>query len=258
MVIDISDALELEERSISRFTANGCACKHFDGGPCCKLFSTSHYREVRDQCRELTRSELDLVVMGQLLALTHSGAMTQAKKHKPKERQKSFTYFFHGGHKICIKTFCFLHTIGLSKFKSIKASFESNGLVPRKRPYSKPPHALRLSDFQYVVKFVSNYAEEHAILLPGRIPGYKRDDVKLLPSSTTKRAVWTHYHTAAKSASDVRAVGYSTFCSLWQQLLPQIIVTKPMTDLCWKCQQNSTMIMRAHNRPEGEKSEVSH
>ena len=221
MVIDISDALELEEHSISQFAANGCACKHFNGGSCCKLFPANHYREVRDQCRELTRSELDLVVMGQLLALSHSGDMTQAKKHKPKERKRSFTYFSHGGHTICIKTFCFLHTIGQSKFQSIKASFESNGLVPPKRRYSKPRHALRLSDVQYVVTFITNYAEEHAILLPGRIPGYKRNDIKLLPSSTTKRAVWNHYYAVAESASDVRAVGYSSFCGLWQQLLPK-------------------------------------
>ena len=146
---------------------------------------------------------------------------------------------------------------GNTKFKAIKASFEKNGLVPRKRRYFKQRHALSLSDIQFVVTFISNYAEEHAILLPGRIPGYKRDDVKLLPSSTTKKAVWNQYHTAAESASDVRAVGYSSFCSLWQQLLPQIIVTKPMSDLCWTCQQNSTMIMRAHNRPETEKSVVS-
>ena len=30
----------------------------------------------------------------------------------------------------------------------------------------------------------------------------------------------------------------------------------PMSNLCWMCQQNSTLIMRAHNRPE-EKSEVN-
>ena len=157
---------------------------------------------------------------------------------------------------VCIKTFCFLHTIGLSKFKVIKASFEQNGLVPRKRPYTKPRHALRLSDIEHVVKFITNYAEEHAILLPGRIPGYKRDDLKLLPSSTTKRAVWSLYRDSAESTSDVKLVCYSSFCSLWRQLLPQIIVTQPMSDLCWTCQQNSTMILRAHNRPETEKSEV--
>ena len=255
VVIDISDSREMEERSNARFAQGGCSCKHFDGGPCCKLFSLSHCQEVRDQCRELTRSELDLVVMGQLLALTHSGHMTQAKKHIQKERTRSFTYFKHGGHTICIKTFCFLHTIGQSKFKAIKASFERDGLVPRQHHSHKPRHVMPC--VWYVVPFITNYAEDHTILLPGRIPGYKRDDIILLPSSTTKKAIWEFYHAAAESDSDVRAVGYSSFCSLWEQLLPHIIVCKPMSDLCWTCQQNSTMIMRAHNRPEGEKVDVS-
>ena len=112
VIIDISDSCEMEERSIARLAQGGCSCKHFDGGPCCKLFSVSHYQEVRDQCRELTRSELDLVVMGQLLALTHSGHMTQAKKHIQKEHTRSFTYFKHGGHTICIKIFCFCTQLG--------------------------------------------------------------------------------------------------------------------------------------------------
>jgi len=38
-----------------------------------------------------------------------------------------------------------------------------------------------------VVKFLQNFAETNAILLPGRIPGYKRDDVQLLPSSMMKK-----------------------------------------------------------------------
>ena len=178
--------------------------------------------------------------------------MTQAKHHSPKER--SFTCFKHGGHNICIKTFCF---IGRSKFVAIKASFQSNGLCPRKRPLIKPHHALHLSDIEYVVSFVRNYAEDNAILLPGRIPGYKRDDVVLLPSYTAKAAVWINlYHAAAVITPDVKAVRYSSFCSLWKQLLPTIRVCKPMSDLCWTCQQNNTRIMRAHNRPEEEKSEV--
>ena len=35
--------------------------------------------------------------------------------------------------------------------------------------------------------FLANHAKEHAILLPGRIPGHKRDDMQLLPSSTTRK-----------------------------------------------------------------------
>ena len=47
---------------------------------------------------------------------------------------------------------------------------------------------------------------------------------------------------------------YSTFCKLWKQLLPSLVLMKPMSDLCWQCQQNSTAILRAANRPEAEKS----
>lgn len=252
----MSDCAEVEERCIARFAKEGCRYKHFNGKPCCTLFSVDHYQRVRDECRQLAKSELDLVVMGQLLALTQKDEMTQAKRHSPKQRQRSFTCFKHGGHDVCMATFCFLHAIGKVKFQSIKASFESNGLCPRKRPYVKPRHALRFADIQYVVSFIQNYAEDNAILLPGRIPGYKRDDVVLLPSSTTMIAVWNLYHAAAENAPDVKAVGYSSFCSLWKQLLPQILVCKPRSDLCWTCQQNSNMIMRAHNRPEEEKSEV--
>ena len=94
------------------------------------------------------------------------------------------------------------------------------------------------------------------MLLPGRVPGYKSSDVKLLPSSTTKHAIWELYLQAA-ATSVMRAVAYSTFTQLWRQLLPHVVVMKPMSDLCWVCQQNSTAIMRAANRPEEEKSIVS-
>ena len=239
-VIDVSDCAEMEEHSIARFAKGGYKCKHFNGKPCCTTFSVDHYQRVRDECRQLSKSELDLVVMGQLLALTQDD-MIQAKKHSPKQRQRSFTCFKHGGHDVCMETFCFLHNIGKVKFQAIKASFESNGHCPRKRPYVKPKHALRLPDIQYIVSFIRNYAEDNATLLPGRIPGYQRDDLVLLPSSTTKKAVWSLYHTAAENAPDVKAVEYSSFCSLRNQLLPQILVCKSMSDLSWTCQQNSAI-----------------
>ena len=99
---------------------------------------------------------------------------------------------------------------------------------------------------------MSTYPDSNAMLLPGRVPGYKDSDMKLLPSSTTKHAIWELYLQAA-ATSEMRAVAYSTFTQLWQQLLPNIVV---MSDLCWICQQNSATIMRAANCPE-EKSTVS-
>jgi hypothetical protein len=54
--------------------------------------------------------------------------------------------------------------------------------------YRRLPHnTLSIPATREVVRFLTNYAENHAILLPGRIPGYKRDDLQLLPSSTTKK-----------------------------------------------------------------------
>ena len=55
----------------------------------------------------------------------------------------------------------------------------------------------------------------------------------------------------------MKAVGYSLFCALWKELTPQVVITRPMSDLCWVCQKNSNMIVRAHNRPVEEKSEVN-
>lgn len=105
------------------FAQDGCRCKYFNGKPCCMLFSVDHYQRVRDECSQLSSSELDLVVMGQLLALTQRDDMTQAKHHSPN---------------ISMKTFYFLHTISRSKFEAIKASYLSNGLFPRKCPSISP------------------------------------------------------------------------------------------------------------------------
>ena len=100
--------------------------------------------------------------------------------------------------------------------------------------------------------FLDNYAETHAILLPGRIPGYKNWDVKLLPSQMTKNSVWLEY-VHAHAAFTVRIVSYRSFCRLWQRYRPSLIITKPKSDLCWECQQNSATITASFNKSEEEK-----
>ena len=104
-----------------------------------------------------------------------------------------------------------------------------------------------------MVRFLLSYAEQNALLLPGRIPGYSPSDIKLLPSSASKRGIWRVYHSAAEEEVDVHTVTY-TFCRLWRTLLPSVIIMKPMTDLCWICHQNSTAILRAANGSEASKS----
>ena len=73
-------------------------------------------------------------------------------------------------------------------------------------------------------------------------------------SLSISQAVWPEYKLSADEAG-VKAAAYTTFCSLWCQLVPHITVMKPMSDLCWVCQKNSVAIMRA---PETEKSQVTY
>ena len=143
-------------------------------------------------------------------------------------------------------------------FKAIKQSWMAGGLCPRVRAKVLPHNTTKLSDIRGIVTFILQYAEDHAILLQGRISGYKRDDLQLLPSSTTKRQVWEAYHQAPTISGSMKAIGYSLFCELWKSLTHQVVVTRPMSDLCWICQKNTNLIMLAHNRPVEEKSEVNH
>lgn len=50
-----------------------------------------------------------------------------------------------------------------------------------------------------VKTFLMNYIEENAISLPGRIPGFKSDEVKVLSSSESKINVWRDYKEACEA-----------------------------------------------------------
>ena len=201
-----------------------------------------------------------MTLLGQLVAFTNCSSLTShSSRHwlPSVSRQRSYSVFWHGGRRVCKKTFLCLHTISNKRFRNLKKSLEENGLTPRRHGNLRrqPSNAISFTDKQRVVEYLHSYSEANAILLPGRIPGYncKRTDV---PSSTTKRLVWQQYCTALQNSPN-QQVAYSAFCSIWRQVVPQIMVTKPMSDLCWVCQQNSTAIMRSANLPEEQKSAVS-
>ena len=78
---------------------------------------------------------------------------------------------------------------------AIKNNFLEHGLETRVHGNSRnrPHNALSWDMVMNIVKFISNYAEQNAILLPGRIPSHKKDDIKLLPSSDSKKVFDIHY-----------------------------------------------------------------
>ena len=244
-----------EEQVVAQFTTTGCQCNK----KCSTQFSSQYILEARAHCFDLSHGELDMVILGQLFASTNkSVSVAVESRHTEKERQKGHTTYYHAGKAVCIKTFRFLHTVGEKRLKNLQKNFKENGLTPRihGNVHRRPKHSLSFRCTEYVVRFLLNYAEQHALLLPGRIPGYSRSDIKLLPSSISKRTVWRTYQQASGAESNVRNVAYSTFCRLWRTLLPSVIIMKPMSDLCWTCQQNSAAVIRMANCSEEEKSDA--
>lgn len=171
------------------FVNNTCGCTLVKGSPCSSIFPLEYYVSHRLQAADLTHNELDLVIMGSLMSVVNKGNDIKDGKHKPVKRKRTLCNFQHNGHPVCQVTYRFLLGIGKHRLKAIKAHFLSNGLSLRIHGNTgKLPHNVTTyASIRYVVQFITNFAEQHAILLPGRIPGYKRDDFKLLPSSTTKR-----------------------------------------------------------------------
>ena len=244
-----------EEKLVSQFCSTGCGCRR----KCSCQFSLDHIRNYRSECFDLTRGHLDMAILGQLAAFVNtSDKVVVESRHSPKEREKAHTTFYHAGKIVCAKTYRFLHTIGNKRLKNLQNTLKENGLSFRTHgnTHRKPKHSLSFESTENVITFLLNYAVQHALLLPGRVPGYSRSDIKLLPSSVSKRGIWRVYHLAAVGKEGIHACAYSTFCRLWRTLLPSIIIMKPMTDLCWTCHQNSTAILRATNCSESDKSET--
>ena len=74
----------------------------------------------------------------------------------------------------------------------------------------------------------------------------------MLPTCVTKAQLWRDYRAASPPGQ--RVVRLTSFRSLWKQLLPYVVIGKPMSDLCWVCQRNNSHILRAVNVPEEMKS----
>ncbi len=153
--------------------------------------------------------------------------------------------------------FLFLHNIGRVRYRSVKEGYLKNGpeTIIHGNTNRLPFHAFTTADLRNITSFLTNHGEEHGILLPGRIPGFERCDLVLLPRHTTKLAIW-ELHVRCSATMTLRLATYRTFCRVWQKYKPMLVITTPKPDLCWTCQRNSMEITGSANRTEVEKLEV--
>ncbi len=69
--------------------------------------------------------------------------------------------------------------------------YREHGLTPRRKKSGgrvQSRRVLSYEDTTRVFQFITNFAEEHALILPGHVPCFKRSDLRLLPSTNSKPA----------------------------------------------------------------------
>ena len=86
----------------------------------------------------------------------------------------------------------------------MQAWYRENGATPRRNKAGgrvECERTLTYEDVKRIHSFILNYAEENALVLPGRVPGFKRGDLRLLPSANTKADIWRNHYKPANEAA---------------------------------------------------------
>ena len=112
--------------------STGCSCTRWKGKSCSLQFTKDYVKDVQLSCMELTTTELDLVITGQLLACTNTSQRTITDVHQPVHYccKQNHTNFLHRGSPICTGTFRFLHAVGAKRMKNFLKSLKTNGIAP--------------------------------------------------------------------------------------------------------------------------------
>ena len=153
--------------------------------------------------------------------------------------------------------FQFVFGTGEKKLKNEKAALRSNGMEVKMHGHVKNQiRALNAVTYEYATKFIKNFGEQQALVLPGRLPTYRLNtDLLILPCSMTKAYVYNEYVAACKTMNIV-PVHRSTWYELWNERCANVVIQKPKNDLCTVCQKNVMSLVKLRGLPVAAKEKV--
>ena len=106
MALEKRDIDVKEEMDVRLFIEKDCCKKQ-----CNKKLDEKDVMEMRNNCRELKREEMDLLIMGELLTCMDVTMMTGGVRHKPHDRRRPRSNFrFHGEEVSILYNFIFFLT----------------------------------------------------------------------------------------------------------------------------------------------------
>ena len=92
----VLDMKEKEKEKVDEYLSDGCGCERNRH----TLFTQDRMLEMRADCAELDRDQLDLFVMGHLLGSVRDCNNTMGKGHTPHSRVRKSCKFFYKGHQV--------------------------------------------------------------------------------------------------------------------------------------------------------------
>ena len=200
-----TNGMNIEHQKCQEFVERTCGCRLNNGSPCSSLIPLEQYVCHRSEAAGLTCDQLDIVLMGAVMSVLNTNSETFDKSHKTKSQEQIYSHYLFGSQRVCRRTYQFLLGVGKDRLQAIKANYMENAYMATQRGFLTCDILWGNSKDSEVYH---QLCRGPAILLPGRIPGYKRDDLKLLPSSTSKkvkhRMTWNQltnvFHTASMEA----------------------------------------------------------
>ena len=89
MSSNIQSASNQQEQVVLTFIRKTCGCLKWKGKPCSSQFSAEYLGDTRSSCFELQKNELDLLILGQLLALSNSCSAVTTDNGNPTPRERT-------------------------------------------------------------------------------------------------------------------------------------------------------------------------
>ena len=155
------------------------------GHPCSGQFSAETVLYNLYNCLELSSRELDLVVLSNIHVFTKTGKGIEVLDAASLIKQFQ-----------SVRRCCYIFTeLAIPDFERLREHYQEHRIYPRTHGNTNrvPKNATSKKSLEAVHAFIDNYVEENAIVLPGRFPGFKSEEIRLLSSLETKMSVWREH-----------------------------------------------------------------
>ena len=102
---DCSETDLSEKAKINTFYTNTCNCKLGENDQACsKSLSLGDFMDSRNNCHELSSTELDFVILGAIQSSINCSDVSVSGRSEKNRKQLRMTFFYHGK-RICRTTF---------------------------------------------------------------------------------------------------------------------------------------------------------